>query len=359
MPEGIVALAEAEELLRTLVLLESERDSPKDPVVKFVSDWLGQAGLPVQQLGDPSCPALVVSSEPAASILSCHLDTVPRGDGWTRAQGEIDRGRLYGRGAADAKAGCAAMLLAARELRSRKFPFQLLFTLDEETTMVGATLLTETLPLEAAAALVIGEPSNLEIVTTQKGLLQLRLSTRGRGAHAALPQLGENAIHRMAQLLRKLEPLTRTPEDPLRHLTGGVNRIHGGSRLNVVAERCDAELDFRYPPEFSAEKVRIQIRDLLANEAYELETLFELPAVQVDEGQPGIRAMQKTLGGAAPFRVVPYGTEMGKYIGKTNRMFICGPGDPLLIHRPDESVAIGEVVQAAEAYIAFVEALAP
>src|SRR5207247_3088776 len=149
--------------------------------------------------------AVTASSGSGGVLLNGHLDTVPIASGWTREQGSWDGDFLYGRGTADMKAGCVAELAAARSLLDAGLPVSLVFTTDEETTMAGAVKLAPSDLVKDAAAVVVGEPSRLRIITSEKGVLWYRASISGRSAHGSLPHLGDNAIYRMMRFLTQLD----------------------------------------------------------------------------------------------------------------------------------------------------------
>src|SRR5205814_575259 len=93
-----------------------------------------------------------------------------------------------------------------------------------------------------AAAVVVGEPSRLRIITSEKGVLWYRASISGRSAHGSLPHLGDNAIYRMMRFLTQLEPYGR-PKDALKDITVSLGTTQGGTKPNLVADLCIADLD--------------------------------------------------------------------------------------------------------------------
>ncbi len=150
--------------------------------------------------------AVTATSGPSGVLFNGHLDTVPVASGWTRTPNTWDGDFLYGRGTADMKAGCVAGLAAARVLLDAGVPVSLLFTTDEETTMNGAVKLAPSDLVRTAAAVVVGEPTRLRVVTSEKGVLWYRASTSGRSAHGSMPHLGDNAVYRMMRFLARIEP---------------------------------------------------------------------------------------------------------------------------------------------------------
>ena len=320
---------------------------------------LGAATASIEELGlRPTVHADVIavtaSSGSGGILFNGHLDTVPVASGWTRDQGSWDGDFLYGRGTADMKAGCVAELAAAQLLLDAGIAVSLLFTTDEETTMNGAVKLAPSKFVQNAAAVVVGEPTRLRVVTSEKGVLWYRATTSGRSAHGTLPHLGDNAVFRMMRFLGKLEPYSH-PKDALQDITVSVGTIQGGTKPNLVADTCTVDLDCRHPPQ----KAKADVEALLykaataAGERVEFHLFHEVPAASVPATAEHVRILrdlaQTEIGG------VTYGTEMAYYAPHNRRSIVFGPGETERIHVPDERVALSEVVRAAEILKAFGE----
>ncbi len=291
-------------------------------------------------------------------LFNGHLDTVPVGQAWTKESGDRVGDLLYGRGTADMKAGCAAMLAAARELKRKDVPFSVLFTTDEETTMRAAMTLQGTGLVKKAAAVVVGEPTDLAIVGSEKGILWFELTTHGRSAHGSMPHLGDNAILKMTKVLAAFEPYTR-PKHYLEEITVSIGLIDGGSKPNVVADLCSADLDVRYPPHLSKEEVLrlVESTTRAAGVPTDIVIKHEVPATQVNQNSDHIRRMKEIAG--PEVRSVSYGTEMAFYAQSNPRCLVLGPGKPEMCHVPDERVDVTQVPRAAEIYARYAEVLAP
>ncbi len=128
-------------------------------------------------------------------------------------------GRLYGRGACDIKGGMTAMLGALARLAGERpagMPtIVMACTVNEEHGYTGATALTELwsqpnaiLPRRPDVA-VIAEPTQLQVVVAHKGVVRWRCRATGRAGHSSQPQLGVNAIFKMAPVLAALERYQR------------------------------------------------------------------------------------------------------------------------------------------------------
>lgn len=185
-------------------------------------------------------------------LLNSHLDTVAPVTGWphdpfTPAERE---GRISGLGANDAKGCVASMLCAAVHLATTNLQGQLVLalTVDEEIGGGGEGLERLVAELGDLDAAVIGEPTGLDICVAQKGLLILEVETTGDARHAAhahrLP--GTNAIAEAARAIAALDGWSPGFDDPLLGpVTCHVTTIEGGTRRNVIPDRCRFCLDIR------------------------------------------------------------------------------------------------------------------
>ena len=218
---------------------------------EFVADFLRQCGAETELRqvapGRPNVIARFPSNAPGKKrvILAPHLDTVSVG-GMTIAPfgGEIRDGRLWGRGATDTKGPMAAMLWAIHELRNRipSLGHEICFAglMGEEAGQEGARAFVKE---ERADFALVGEPTGRDIVYTHKGAFWLKLCTRGRAVHASAPDLGENAIYKMADLLLfirdDLAPLLAAQYHPiLGSPTISAGIIRGGTKTNIVPDFC-------------------------------------------------------------------------------------------------------------------------
>jgi len=342
--------------LEEFVAIDSAGDTDKSEILAAAVREIEAMGLAPHVYRDVKAVATTYGA--GGVVFNGHLDTVPFGSGWTRRHGEVTSVRMYGRGTADMKGGCVAMLAAARELFREKIPVSLFFTTDEETTMAAARSLHAEPFLREAAAIVVGEPTSLRIVAREKGIFWFEVRTRGRSAHGSTPHLGDNAIYRMVRILREIEPWSR-PQDYLEELTINVGAIRGGSKPNVVADECTADLDVRFPPTMTDREAKATVESLISKSSERAEVSIKhfVPAAAVDRKAPHIAAMQKLAG--PEIGAVSYGTEMAWFVASNPRCLVLGPGPANHIHVPDEYVDLPEVERAAELYAGYARAMSP
>jgi len=263
-------------------------------VADFLASFAARAGLDVEfQKVAPGRSNVIARLLPPGKIrqtilLAPHLDTVGAGD--SQFVPRRKNGRLYGRGACDTKGSVAAMLTALCELanaKSRPRETEIVFAglVDEENAQIGSRALvrssafrrlgqpaatTDRLKagLQTAVLAIVGEPTRLQVVTAHKGSLWLQLETRGRAAHGATPQLGQNAIYEMARIVAALETdyaarLRKRRHPLLGTATVNVGTISGGAQPNIVPDGCAITIDRRTLPGETEAGVRREIAALL------------------------------------------------------------------------------------------------
>jgi succinyl-diaminopimelate desuccinylase len=331
----------------------------------------------------PGRPNLIVelagSGERPAVLLSGHSDTVPPGEApWEHDpfSAALVDGEVWGRGTTDMKAGLAAMLVAMAAARRRgwqpKGDVRLAVTIGEEVDCVGARHLRDTGGLEGAGWIVIGEPTNLDVVAAHRGAIWLEIVGHGKTAHGSMPHLGVNAIDHVVTLLgwlaQRWPKYPYTPHDLLAPPTMNLGTIRGGVKTNVVPDRCVATVDLRTVPGQDHDAIVREVRDM----ASELESTTpglrvevnvgnDMPPVETPIGHPLIRhtagAVEAVVGGARRVRGATYYTDGGIWVGTNIPMVIFGPGDDKLAHQPNERVAVEQLTLATRGYVALLERL--
>src|ERR1700726_2424729 len=253
------------DLCQALVQIPSENPSGstashgEEAIARFVGEFLESLGARVEfeeiGPGRPNVYGLwpVPSGTHQRILFAPHLDTVTV-EGMTIDPFLAERlnGKLYGRGASDTKGSMAAMLWALKSVDLSKLDVAVGFAglADEEFEQLGARACAARKMADFA---IVGEPTNLDVVYTHKGTAWIEIETRGKSVHASLPETGINAIDRMMDTLKILNE--RFPEicfvepDPvLGKPTLSTGRIRGGAKINVVPDRCYAEVDIRILP---------------------------------------------------------------------------------------------------------------
>jgi glutamate carboxypeptidase len=197
-------------------------------------------------------------------LLLGHLDTVWDVGTLERMPFRIRKGRAYGPGIFDMKAGIICGLWAVRALQACGIqpasPVRFFLNSDEETSSVAFREQLKAEALGARAVLVL-EPAaeGGALKTSRKGVGEFRITVQGRAAHAGInPEAGVNAVSELARQLLRIERFAR----PSQGLTLNVGVIEGGTRTNVVPERASARIDVRIP--------RLRDREAIEGKVYGL-----------------------------------------------------------------------------------------
>ena len=321
-----------------------------------------------------------------------HTDVVHVGENWTKEPfgGEIEDGKIYGRGTCDMKGGMATSIVAVESFLAICPEFsgavEISGTADEESGgYSGVAWLAERgwfSPSRVQHA-IIPEPLNKDrICLGHRGVWWAEIETKGRIAHGCMPFLGDCAIRHMGAVIREMEevlyPLlaSKTTNYPIvpegaRRSTMNLNSIHGGEKEQdsdfagfsapCVPDRCRIRIDRRFLPEESIESVKSEIEKMLESIKskrpdfeYSVTDMFSVPSILTEKEAPIVKSVHKSIQevlGESPEYVISPGTYDQKHIDRIGKLKNCiayGPGILDLAHQPDEWVGIQDMVDSAK-----------
>ncbi len=242
-----------EENLRNMVQIDSESEGDMDEIIEYTSQLLDEINVSCEVIrGEDFKPVIIASHGEKGVCFSGHLDTVPVGDGWEHEQGEIVDDKMYGRGTLDMKGPCVSAIAAAQKLVEKDIPFSIIFTTDEEVTMNGAQNVADKPEVTEAPAVVVCEPTEMQVVNQEKGVYQFEITTEGKNAHASMPEKGDNAIVNMLPILKNLSRKNNSPagDDKLSCcvdvVEGGEQEARAvvGAMENLLATAPDADVQY-------------------------------------------------------------------------------------------------------------------
>jgi acetylornithine deacetylase len=262
-----------------------------------------------------------------AVVLSTHYDCVP-----PFFPSRIADGRLYGRGACDAKGILAAQVAAALRLRAQsERRVALLFVVGEERGSDGAAAANKA--PRGSNYLINGEPTDCRLATSTRGVLRVRLHASGRAAHSAAPDQGESAIEKLLDALVRLRAM-ELPSDPdfgQTFYTVGI--IEGGVAPNVIPAHASAEVLFRtVGPADDILRALTPIHSLVR-----VEEVLRVAHVRMHT-VPGVEA--------ASF---PFTTDI-PLLDRWGRPLLFGPGSFLVAHTDTEHVELAQFHAAVDTY---------
>jgi succinyl-diaminopimelate desuccinylase len=277
-------------------------------------------------------------------LLAGHVDTVPVAG--AVLPGHRDGDAIVGRGAADMK-GAVAVMLALMEdgVTSDAADIGYVFFGREEITIAESALLPafeRTPALGAASLAIVLEPTANELEVGCNGNLSALVTVRGRAAHSARPWLGDNAIHAAIEALAPLAdlPIRDVDVDGLvfREVVS-VTTIEGGVAGNVVPDRVEARVNYRYAPTQRPEQAEARLRELLGHHRVELTVVGNGPPGPVCLDNPLVTRLRAA--GGLEVRPKQAWTPVAEFGMVGVDAVNLGPGDPRYAHTDDEQVTVG------------------
>ena len=288
-------------------------------------------------------------------IIAGHLDTVPIHENLPvtvapdPATGET---MLWGRGTVDMKAGVAMQVKLARELANPAVDLTWIWYDHEEVESdlngLGRTLRHHP-QLAVADFAILGEPTNGKVEGGCNGTLRARVSLRGVRAHSARSWTGVNAIQRAAPILTRLAEFRpeRVVVDDLEFWEGlNAVRISGGVAGNVIPDRCDVIINYRFAPTKSPAEAEDFIREFFAD-ADEVEIEDVAPGAVPGLGSTLASRFIESVG--QPTLAKQGWTDVARFSALGVPAVNFGPGDPQLAHTDDERVSPEQIERCEDA----------
>jgi acetylornithine deacetylase len=368
----------AQDLLGALVGFPTVAGTPNRAIIDFAAERLQAVGAQVSVVAGHrpdgfNLHAVIGPADQPGLVLSGHTDVVAvEGQAWSSDPFvlRVDDGRLYGRGSADMKGFLAAVLAVVGELddgepglRALRRPLHVVLSSDEELGCRGIRpLLTGLSDRIAPGSLtIVGEPTRLRVVERHKGKLGLRVEVHGRAGHSARPHEGVNAVEYAARFVVATRELAEELRDEpphvgfaVPHTTLSTGPIQGGTSLNIIPDRCVVQLEARLVPGADADHIEARLGAIAARLTEEMREVSEEAGISWSRmmdypplpggGDPGLAAHVAALAGTEAGGAVDYGTEAGllrEALGDT--VLVCGPGDMLQAHRPDEFIELDQL----------------
>ncbi|WP_019904342.1 acetylornithine deacetylase [Methylobacterium sp. 77] len=369
------------DLLARLVAFDTESSRSNlaliDSVCAYLDGWgVSHVRIPNAQGDKAAIFATIGPMADGGIVLSGHTDVVPvTGQAWTTDPFalRIADGRAYGRGAVDMKGFCALALAAVPDMIAAdlKRPIHILLSYDEETTCLGVadTIARFGADLPRPGAVIVGEPTDLDVADAHKSIVTYLTTVHGHEAHSAKPMLGANAVMAAAELVSELNRIADAMIergdasgrfDPP-STTVHVGTISGGTARNILPKVCTFHWEFRGLPDLDmgeipalfAAKVETVLTGRLNRygDYGRIETIEEV-AVPGLAPEPGSEAERLTLRVAGRNHTisVPYATEAGRFQMAGIPTVVCGPGSIDQAHQPDEYITLA-ALESGEAFM--------
>lgn len=364
------------EILRDLVAFDTTSRLSNLELIDWVEARLLAAGarcvrVPSEDGQKANLHGVIGPDVDGGVVLSGHTDVVPvDGQPWTSNPfilTDKGDGRLYGRGTCDMKGFIACALAYAEQFAAGdlKRPVHFAFSFDEEVGCLGAPALIEEIMQQSPkpSIVVVGEPTEMKVVSAHKGLFSVRVALTGHEAHSSLVYDGACAVTHAVPLMQYLYESAQamvvaapedSPFDPP-HGTLTIGKMQGGTALNILALKGEFQSLMRPCPwddvqaiyngllERAAE-TQTRMRQYAPEAQVTVEVLSNVPAFRPEDDGAAERLARQLTGDNAS-RVVAYGTEAGQFQQAGLSVVVCGPGSIAQAHQPDEFIATDQMRQ--------------
>ena len=309
--------------------------------------------------------------------LNGHLDTVPPGENMPYPyEPKIVDGRLYGRGAADMKGAVGCMIYTLNLLKRYKVKLKgdLYFTgiVGEETGGTGTRhLVNKGFNVDYV---IVGEPTDLNICISHKGAHLLKITIKGRSAHASMPEKGVNAISAMSDFIvktkeRLVPELNKRVQDMVGSPTFSFGLIRGGKKVNMIADTCTLEIDRRWINNETIPQIISEFKEIL-EEVCKVDPVleYELISTLPPDGYfgpfiiPGdhefvlrIKKILRDQGFDSNIVGMQGWTDGATTMHSGIPTLVFGPGNMEQAHTDTEWIEVSQLTQAVKCYLAFIK----
>ncbi len=245
-------MLDVEEVLENLVKFNTIKDKQNKEILDYIEKTLESIGFKTEKRDK----FLIMSNKEELAIgFLGHTDTVEFTDGWKYEKFNLTKveDKIYGLGVCDMKSGISAIISALSQIDFENLDkgVKLYFTYDEE---IGFSGIKDIINYEKnfPKEMIIGEPTNNEIIVGSKGLMEYRISFKGIKTHSSTPEKGKNAIMSAISFINELNQFYETEVKiekdinfDIHYTTMNIGKIEGGSAINSVPDFCEFLVDFR------------------------------------------------------------------------------------------------------------------
>lgn len=369
------------EMLAKLVSFNTESDRSNHEIIAFCRDYLASHGVESRIVPSPdgmkaNLFATVGPAVDGGVVLSGHTDVVPvAGQAWSTDPWMLTErdGKLFGRGTCDMKGFDALALALVPDMLAAGLqrPVHIALSYDEEPGCFGAPYMIAEMARQGIrpSAVIVGEPSRMQVVTGHKGGTRMQTTVKGYAVHSSRMDLGVSAVMVGARLIvwhddqMRANAAKADPANPFEppYTTFHCGMVSGGTAANITAERCSITSEFRVVPgenpldwieryrRFIAQEIEPEMRRRSPGAGVEVEIVCSVPPLR-PEKDGAAEALARRLTGDNGQHVVAYGTEGGQFQEVGWSTVVCGPGDIAQAHQPDEFIEMSEM-QSGEAFV--------
>jgi len=365
----------AQEILAKLIAFPVLGGQSNSSIAEWIENYLTEYGVafhnvPNEEGNKRSIHCRIGPTVDGGIVLSGHTDVVPvEGQDWHTDPFDMveKEGKLYGRGTCDMKGFIACCLACLPDMLAAdlKKPIYFAFSYDEEIgCWAGHALAKDIMDTytERPRFAIIGEPSEMEVITGQKGMGTLETTLTSRGAHSSKIYTEASTIYEAAKLVgwleNKMEALIATGKSDARftppHSTLHVGKFNGGIAHNIVADKCTIVWDLRTLPNddseaivnefkaYCAERVEIMRKKVPEFNIMNKEWFPLVVPLDTPNDAPVVKFVQQ-LTDSTIINAVSFASEAGQFAAEGFETVICGPGSIEQAHRANEFIEVEQL----------------
>lgn len=269
------------DILKILVQYNTVEDKENQKILAYIEEYLKLLGFTIQK--KEKYLIMSIGKKPILGFIG-HSDTVNYINGWSTNPFDVTvkDDNIYGLGVCDMKGGIAAFLqaLAEIDLNTLKRGIKVYITYDEEIAFSGIKDILKNHE-QFPEYIIVGEPTDNQIITGCKGLLAVRIKTKGKKVHSSTPDKGESANLKMIELINELQnfyekeiKVERNDNYEVNYTTMNIGLINGGNSINSVSDKCESFIDFRIAKEEHIETIKQKINEL--SDKYKADVYYEI-----------------------------------------------------------------------------------
>lgn len=365
----------SKDMIEKIVSFDTTSRNSNLELLNFIEDYLSSFGVASQRVPNhdhtkANLYAVVGPDVEGGVVLSGHTDVVPvDGQDWSSPPFSLTErdGKLFGRGTSDMKSFFAIALALVPQMVQANMAKPILFALsyDEELGCIGAPSMIDEMEkkLPKPKAVIVGEPTNMEITNAHKGGACIRTTITGFEAHSSEVERGVSAVLIAADLIMFVDGMmqeNRVKKDPNSpfspaYTTLACGTVKGGTAQNTLARRCVFDWGIRCLPGEEVSDYMGRFEEKSATLLREMRKISEECDIASDiysnvppfaSGQDSeAESLMIQLLGTNSTKVVSYGSEAGQFQHAGFSTIVCGPGSVEQAHKPNEFIEISQVEQ--------------
>lgn len=330
------------EILKDLIKFNTINDKENKNIIYYVANYLERLGFCNHLIEkDGKFNLVSIIGENVSVGFAGHTDTVNYSENWSTNPFVLYEKNefLYGLGVCDMKGAIAAFLSALSELDLKKLKngIGVYLTYDEEVGFSGIKNLLEKCDVYPSL-MIIGEPTDNEIITATKGCVEYEAKVYGKSAHSSMLEKGDNAIIKMMDMIKELQNIKFVEKNNLYeipHTTMNIGKINGGTAVNIVPDLCSLNFDFR--------TINIDEHYYIEKKLKEIEKNYNCKIEKQLEVYPLVNSNNLTF---LP-KAINFVTEAGFYPSSEKIILGVGPVNP---HEDNEKISIDSLLRCKEQY---------